>query len=147
MVAAGVEPRHLAECRSCLASLRRRHPHSAAAGGQCCPVGRLVAGGTAAFLVTSGDEEKKEVVQARLYLNRRFSVDLRPTVALMLDDWNRTKLFPKAYTVLPDDGAVGVCAEHVFDFEAGATREQLKYTVGVWVDTMLRFAEWVDEQV
>jgi Putative bacterial sensory transduction regulator len=91
--------------------------------------------------------EKKEVVQARLYLNRRFSVDLRPTVALMLDDWNRTKLFPKAYTVLPDDGAVGICAEQVHDFEAGVTREQLKYTIGVWIDTLLRFAEWVDEQL
>jgi Putative bacterial sensory transduction regulator len=91
--------------------------------------------------------EKQEVVQARLYLNRRFSVDLRPTVALMLDDWNRTKLFPKAYTVLPDDGAVGICAEQVFDFEAGVTREQLKYTVGIWIDTLLRFAEWVDEQL
>ena len=91
--------------------------------------------------------ERKEVIQARLYLNRRFSVDLRPTVALMLDDWNRTKLFPKAYTVLPDDGVVGICAEHVFDFEAGVTREQLKYTIGVWIDTLLRFAEWVDEQL
>ena len=91
--------------------------------------------------------ERNEVLQARMYLNRRFSVDVRPTIVLMLDDWNRTKLFPKAYTVLPDDGAVGICAEQVFDFEAGATREQLKYTVGVWIDTLLRFAEWVDEQV
>jgi len=91
--------------------------------------------------------ERKEVVQARLYLNRRFSVDLRPTVALMLDDWNRTKLFPKAYTVLPDDGVVGICAEHVYDFESGVTRDQLKYTIGVWIDTLLRFAEWVDEQL
>jgi hypothetical protein len=91
--------------------------------------------------------ERREVLQARLYLNRRFSVEMRPSVALMLDDWNRTKLFPKAYTVLPDDGMVGICAEQCFDFEAGANREQLKYTVGVWIDTLLRFAEWVEEQV
>ena len=91
--------------------------------------------------------ENREVLQARLYLNRRFSVDLRPTVALMLDDWNRTKLFPKAYTVLPDDGMVGICAEQCYDFEAGVTREQLKYTVGVWIDTLLRFAQWVEDQV
>ena len=90
--------------------------------------------------------ERREVLQARLYLNRRFSVEMRPSVALMLDDWNRTKLFPKAYTVLPDDGMVGICAEQCFDFEAGASREQLKYTVGVWIDTLLRFAEWVEEQ-
>ncbi len=91
--------------------------------------------------------DKREVLQARLYLNRRFSVDLRPSVALMLDDWNRTRLFPKAYTVLPDDGMVGICAEQCYDFEAGVTRDQLKYTVGVWVDTLLRFAQWVEDQV
>jgi hypothetical protein len=91
--------------------------------------------------------DKHEVLQARLYLNRRFSVDLRPTVALMLDDWNRTRLFPKAYTVLPDDGMVGICAEQCHDFEAGVTRDQLKYTVGVWIDTLLRFAQWVEDQV
>jgi hypothetical protein len=88
-----------------------------------------------------------EVLQARMYLNRRFTVEMRPSIALMLDDWNRTKLFPKVYTVLPDDGMVGICAEQVFDFEVGATREQVKYTVGVWIDTLLRFSEWVDEQV
>ena len=66
--------------------------------------------------------ERHEILQARLYLNRRFDVDSRGALALLLDEWNRTKLFPKAYTVLPDDGRVGICAEQCFDFEAGATR-------------------------
>ena len=91
--------------------------------------------------------ERREILQARLYLNRRFSVDNRGALALILDEWNRTKLFPKAYTVLPDDGMVGICAEQCHDFEAGVTRSQLKYTIGMWVDTLLRFAGWVDEQV
>lgn len=91
--------------------------------------------------------ERHEVLQARLYLNRRFSVEVRGPLALLLDEWNRTKLFPKAYTVLPDDGMVGVCGEHSFDFETGATRVQLKYAVGMWIDTLLRFAEWIDEQL
>jgi hypothetical protein len=91
--------------------------------------------------------ERKEVLQARLYLTRRFEVDARGSLALLLDEWNRTKLFPKAYTVLPDDGMVGVCAEQCHDFEAGVTRAQLKYSIGVWIDTLLRFADWVDEQV
>jgi Putative bacterial sensory transduction regulator len=91
--------------------------------------------------------ERNEVLQGRMYLNRRFSVDNRSVVALLLDDWNRTKLFPKAYTVLPDDGMVGVCAEQCHDFEVGATREQITYTVGMWIDTLLRFVEWIDEQV
>jgi hypothetical protein len=91
--------------------------------------------------------DKREVLQARMYLNRRFSADTRSSLALLLDEWNRTKLFPKTYTVLPDDGLVGVCAEQCFDFEAGVTRAQLKYTIGMWVDTLMRFTDWVDEQV
>ena len=91
--------------------------------------------------------ERREVMQARLYVNRRFEVESRSSLIGLLDDWNRTKLFPKAYTVLPDDGMVGICAEHCFDFEAGTTRSALKHTIGMWIDTLLRFAEWVDEQV
>ena len=91
--------------------------------------------------------QKKEILQARLYMNRRFDVDNRGALALLLDEWNRVKLFPKAYTVLPDDGRVGICAEQSCDFEAGATRGQLKYAVGLWIDTLLRFTDWVDEQV
>lgn len=91
--------------------------------------------------------EQHEVLQARLYMNRRFPVDSRATLALVLDEWNRTKLFPKVYTVLPDDGMVGICAEQCQDFELGASREQIKYAVGMWIDTLMRFAEWVDEQV
>jgi hypothetical protein len=90
--------------------------------------------------------ERHEVLQARMYMNRRFTVEARAGLALILDEWNRTKLFPKAYTVLPDDGMVGVCAEHCYDFESGVTRGQLKYTVGMWIDTLLRFADWADEQ-
>jgi len=91
--------------------------------------------------------DRNEVLQARMYLNRRFSVDNRAQMALLLDEWNRTKLFPKVYTVLPDDGMVGVCAEQCYDFDAGTTRAQLKYAIGMWVDTLLRFTDWVDEQV
>jgi Putative bacterial sensory transduction regulator len=90
---------------------------------------------------------KREILQARLYLNRRFEVETRSALALLLDEWNRSKLFPKAYTVLPDDGRVGVCAEQCHDFEAGVTRGQLKYTLGLWIDTLLRFSDWLDDQV
>jgi hypothetical protein len=88
-----------------------------------------------------------EVLQARLYLNRRFDVELRPALALVLDDWNRSKLFPKAYTVLPDDGLVGICAEQAFDFEGGISRQQLKFTVGMWLQNLQQFADWTEEHV
>lgn len=91
--------------------------------------------------------EKHEILQVRLYLNRRFDVDQRAAIALLLDEWNRSKLFPKAYTVLPDDGRVGICAEQCYDFDPGVTRSQLKYTLGLWIDTLLRFSDWLDDQV
>jgi hypothetical protein len=91
--------------------------------------------------------ERREVLQARMYMNRRFGVEDRATISLLLDEWNRTKLFPKAFTILPDDGMVGICAEHCTDFETGATRAQLKYTIGMWVDTLMRFGDWIDEQL
>ena len=79
--------------------------------------------------------DRGEVLQARLYVNERY------------DDWNRTKLFPKAYTVLPDDGRVGICAEHAYDFEVGVARDQLKEAVRVWIQTLLNFADWLEEQI
>jgi hypothetical protein len=88
-----------------------------------------------------------EVLQARLYLNRRFDVDLRPALALVLDDWNRSKLFPKAYTVLPDDGLVGICAEQAFDFEGGTSPQQLSFTIGMWMQNLQQFADWIEEHV
>jgi hypothetical protein len=97
------------------------------------------------FIFFYGD--KREILQARLYLNRRFEVEQRGSLALLLDEWNRSKLFPKAYTVLPDDGRVGICAEQCYDFDPGVTRAQLKYTIGLWIDTLLRFSDWLDDQV
>ena len=103
------------------------------------------------ILVAIGLSQRSEFLlqaqEARLYLNRRFDVDSRASLSLLLDEWNRSKLFPKAYTVLPDDGRVGICAEQCYDFETGATRAQLKYTIGLWIDMLLRFGNWVDEQV
>jgi hypothetical protein len=91
--------------------------------------------------------DRGEVLQARLYVNERYDVEMRPAIVALLDDWNRTKLFPKAYTVLPDDGRVGICAEHAYDFEVGVARDQLKEAVRVWIQTLLNFADWLEEQI
>jgi hypothetical protein len=88
-----------------------------------------------------------EMLRARAYLNRWFDVDMRTMLTVVLDEWNRTRAMPKAFTVLPDEGLVGICGEQVYDFAPGATRDQIKFTVGVWIETLLHFAEWVDEQL
>lgn len=40
-------------------------------------------------------------------------------------EWNRTTLWPKAFTVAFDDGAVRVIGEHTVDYEFGLTDKQL----------------------
>jgi hypothetical protein len=91
--------------------------------------------------------EQGELVRARSYLTRWFDPDLRTSLMVVLDEWNRTRAVPKAFTVLPDEGLVGVCGEQAYDFAARATRDQVKFTVGFWIETLLQFVEWVDEQV
>ena len=71
----------------------------------------------------------------------------RTALIVLLDEWNRTRAMPKAFTILPDDGLVGICAENAFDFAAKATREQIKFTLGFWIETLLHFAEWTEEQL
>ena len=51
--------------------------------------------------------QDEEVLQARLYLNRRFEVELRPTLALVLDDWNRSKLSRRPTRCCPTTGWSG----------------------------------------
>ena len=64
-------------------------------------------GGRSAASTSSSTASGTRCCRRALYLNRRFGVDNRATLALLLDEWNRTKLFPKAFTILPDDGMVG----------------------------------------
>ena len=91
--------------------------------------------------------ERGELVRARAYLNKWSDVDNRTTLMVLLDEWNRTRALPKAFTILPDEGLVGICGEHAYDFAAMATREQIKFTVGFWIETLLHFAEWIEEQL
>jgi len=97
------------------------------------------------YVFFSGDEG--ELVRVRTYLNKWSDVETRTTLTVLLDEWNRTRALPKAFTILPDEGLVGICAEHAYDFAPGATREQIKFTLGFWIETLLHFAEWIEGEL
>ena len=90
---------------------------------------------------------QREVLQARAYLDQRFDIDFKPLLLDLTDDWNRTKPFPKAFTTVGDDGRVGLCAEHTFDFEVPVERAVLVYMVRWWLSSLLKFSTWVGERV
>jgi len=97
------------------------------------------------YFFFAGDDG--ELLRARAYLNRWADVETRTALTVLLDEWNRTRAMPKAFTILPDEGLVGICAEHAYDFATKATRDQIKFTIGFWIETLLHFAEWVDQEV
>jgi hypothetical protein len=86
--------------------------------------------------------ERKEILQARAYLDGRFALDEKPALLDRLDEWNRTRLGPKAYSAVDDDGGVRVMAEHTLDTEPGVSREMLVFTMRAWVVSIVRFVGW-----
>lgn len=60
-------------------------------------------------------------------------------------EWNRSTLWPKAYTVAFDDGVVRVCCEHTVDYEFGLTDKQLTQHLICVVNTGLDLFEKLNE--
>ena len=50
------------------------------------------------------------------------------------DNWNREKYFPTVYTLLSEDGSLGVFADLTVDTKAGLTEAQLRDAVGSWLE-------------
>jgi len=84
----------------------------------------------------------QEILRVQAILDRRFDIDQKPWLLDVADDWNRTRMFGKAYTSVGDDGRVGLCAEHVFDFAVPVERSVLVYMVRWWISSLLKFSSW-----
>jgi hypothetical protein len=91
--------------------------------------------------------EQREIVVARGALTQRPDVASRPRLTASLVDWNRTKLFPKAYTALADTGQLVVQADFAHDFEVGASVEQIIFMVWTWIGAIVEFSEWFTQNV
>jgi hypothetical protein len=89
----------------------------------------------------------QEILRVQALLDRRCDIEDKPLLLDIADDWNRTRMFGKAYTSVGDDGRVGLCAEHVFDFAVPVARPVLVSMVRWWIASLLKFAGWVGERV
>ena len=97
------------------------------------------------YFFLAGDEQ--DVLRVQAILDRRYDIDDKPWLLDLADDWNRTRMFGKAYTSVGDDGRAGLCAEHVFDFAVPVDRSTLVHMVRWWISSLLRFSRWVAERV
>lgn len=80
--------------------------------------------GTRMFVLAVGGE-RAEVLQVRGHWNREASIERLDEILELCNEWNAQRLWPKAYALVRDDGAVMVCAENVQDLEHGVNDAQL----------------------
>ncbi|MBI1757630.1 MAG: YbjN domain-containing protein [Actinobacteria bacterium] len=101
--------------------------------------------GCRVYLMLTGPDST--VLRVLVVVERRAGIEDKPWLLDLVDDWNRSRLSGKAYTTVGDDGQVGLCAEHVFDFSLPVERQLLVSMVRRWIVSLLRFSTWVGERV
>ena len=93
------------------------------------------------WLMVSG--EREEVLQVRGRWAGTASLELRPALLLVVNDWNRDRFWPKAYLRLEDD-ALALYGEWSTDLEHGATDAQLGQLVDTAIGTTLQLFAQVE---
>jgi len=68
--------------------------------------------------------ENQEILQVRARWHRTLPVDQRRAIGLALNDWNRERIWPKAY-LREEEGTIALYSEVSADLEPGVTDLQL----------------------
>ena len=78
--------------------------------------------------------EHQEILQVRGRWHRALPLESRPVVALTVNDWNRERIWPKAY-LREEEGQLALYSEVSADLEPGATDVQLAQLVACGLGT------------
>ena len=89
--------------------------------------------------------EKKEILQVRGRWNRTLPAAAEAQVALVTNEFNRDKIWPKVYGRVEDD-RVAVYTEVATDLEFGVADDQLGQLVECGLFTGLQFFDVLDER-
>lgn len=82
-----------------------------------------------------------EIIQVRTMAARLFGIDDVPRLYAWCNDWNRDRLWPKAFVHVNDDGSVRVCGEVLADLENGVTPVQLDQILSCGIVAGCQMAE------
>ncbi|MDO4760630.1 MAG: YbjN domain-containing protein [Corynebacterium sp.] len=82
---------------------------------------------------------KREIFAIRGAWKITSPIEGRAPLIEFCNEWNRTKLWPKTYVTVNDDGVVGVQAELNTDLEHGATDVQIQQFFHCGIATTLQF--------
>lgn len=88
-----------------------------------------------------------EVYSARTIYDEFFTVDDKPAIRAILDEWNRDTTGLKVYTATDDDGTVIIVSEATTHVEGGVTSEQFAATTTAWVNAAASFHIWLAQRL
>jgi Putative bacterial sensory transduction regulator len=94
------------------------------------------------FTLDDGD-----VYAARTIYDRYFTVEDKPALRGVLDEWNRDTTGLKVYTATDDDGTVIVVSEATMHIGGGVTGEQFAATTTAWLSAARSFHLWLPQRI
>jgi Putative bacterial sensory transduction regulator len=100
--------------------------------------------GYSLFFTLDGDGE---VYAARTIYDRFFTVDDKPAIRAVLDEWNRDTTGLKTYTATDDDGTVIIVSEATMHVGGGVTSEQFASTTTAWLNAANSFHLWLSQRL
>ena len=92
-------------------------------------------------------ETEQRIFSVRSFYDRTYSLDEKPALLELLDDWNRNLLWPKVYSHTSDDGAVRVIAESHLLLGAEVSVDHFTLSLVSWMRADIDFSTWLGEQL
>jgi hypothetical protein len=92
-------------------------------------------------------EAEQRIFSVRSFYDRTYSLDEKPQLLELLDDWNRNLLWPKVYSHTSDDGSVRVIAESHLLLGAEVSVEHFTLSLVSWMRADIDFSTWLGEQL
>jgi hypothetical protein len=93
------------------------------------------------------DPDDDDVYAARTIYDRFFTVEDKPALRGVLDEWNRDTTGLKVYTATDDDGTVIIVSEAMMHLGGGVTTEQFTATTTAWINAAGSFHLWLSQRL
>ncbi|NYI05239.1 hypothetical protein FHU37_002182 [Allostreptomyces psammosilenae] len=91
--------------------------------------------------------EKKELFSVRTFYDHQYTLDEKPRLLEVADEWNRQSLWPKLYTHTHDSGVVRLIGETQMVIAAGVNLEYWVTSTANWVRAAVACDKWVKERL
>lgn len=97
------------------------------------------------WLIISGS--KKEILNVQVKSDKHYDRGDCPRAIMACNQWNATKLYPKAFVHMLEDGSSGILmCEGIIDLEQGIHQELLNDFITSQISGSFAFWKWVHQE-